>query len=356
MVLYAFTAGFLLALAATPLTARFARKIGAVDHPDGDRKTHARPTPLMGGLAIFIAFVAAALLIRDGLLGGFLLPKHLAGILFGGFVLMIGGALDDRYRLRPAYQLAFPALAALVVIASGIGADLITNPLGGTFRLDLWEIPLFEHAGNPYHLTLPADLFTFAWLMGMMYTTKLLDGLDGLVTGLGAIGFVVIAMLSLTPEVAQPELARLAMAAAGAAGGFLFFNARPASIFLGEGGSTFIGFLLGVMAILSGGKIGVTLLVLAVPIMDVAWTIARRIQLRRSITQGGVDHLHFRLVRWGVPPGRAVFLFWLFAAAFGGAGLFIRGKQKLLALGILAILFIVITLWLRHRPHGRDIR
>lgn len=354
MVLYAFIAGFLLALAATPLASLLARKIGALDVPDGDRKTHARPTPLLGGLAIFIAFIAGVLLIRGGLLGGFLLPKHLAGIILGGLFLMIGGALDDRYRLRPIFQLAFPAAAALTVIASGIGADLITNPLGGTFRLDLWEFPLFEYAGNPYHLTLPADLFTFVWLMGMMYTTKLLDGLDGLVAGLGVIGFFVVAMLSLTPDVAQPELARLAMVAAGAAGGFLFYNARPASIFLGEGGSTFIGFLLGVMAILSGGKIGVTLLVLAVPIMDVAWTIARRLQLRRSVTEGGVDHLHFRLVRWGLMPGAAVLLFWLFAAAFGGAGLFIRGRGKLLALAILAILFIVITLMIRRRPHGTD--
>jgi hypothetical protein len=98
------------------------------------------------------------------------------------------------------------------------------------------------------------------------------------------------------------------------------------------------------------------LLVLAVPIMDVVWTIARRIQLGRSIAEGGVDHLHFRLVRWGLSPGAAVLLFWLFAAAFGGAGLFIRGREKLLALGILAILFIVITLWLRQRPHGPDAR
>ncbi|HJV33363.1 MAG TPA: MraY family glycosyltransferase, partial [Patescibacteria group bacterium] len=317
---------------------------------------HARPTPLMGGLAIFAAFLGAALLIRNGLLGGFLLPKHLAGIIIGGLILMIGGALDDRYRIRPAFQLAFTAAAALCVIAAGIGADLISNPFGGTIRLDLWEITLFTYAGNPYHLTLPADIFTFVWLMGMMYTTKLLDGLDGLVSGLGIIGFVVIAALSLTPEFAQPELARLAMAAAGAAGGFLFYNARPASIFLGEGGSTFIGFLLGVLAILSGAKIGITLLVLAVPIMDVAWTIARRLQLGRSIAEGGVDHLHFRLVRWGLSPGTAVLLFWLFAAGFGGAGLFIRGRQKLLALAILAILFVVSTLWIRRRPHGTDAR
>lgn len=358
MVLIAFTAGFLLALAATPLAARFARKAGAVDVPDGDRKRHAKPTPLMGGLAIFAAFALATFLVRGGLLGGFLLPKHLLGILLGGLVLMIGGALDDRYRLRPLLQLAFPTLAALIVIASGVGADVISNPLGGTFRLDLWEIPVFTYAGNPYHLTLPADIFTFVWLMGMMYTTKLLDGLDGLVSGLGVIGFLVLALYSLTAEVAQPELARLAMAAAGAVGGFLFYNARPASIFLGEGGSTFVGFLLGTLAILSGGKIGVTLLVLAVPIMDVAWTIARRLMLRRPVAQGGVDHLHFRLVRWGLSPGTAVLLFWIFAAAFGGAGIFIQGRQKLLALAILAILFVVVTLWLRIRTHesSSDVR
>lgn len=356
MILYAFIAGLLLAMLATPLTSILAKRIGAIDVPDGDRKNHARPTPLMGGLAIFVAFVAAALLIRSGLLGGFLLPKHLVGIIVGGLFLMIGGALDDRFRLRPIFQLLFPILAALSVIASGIGADLITNPLGGTFRLDLWQVAVFRYDSNPYHLTLPADLFTFAWLMGMMYTTKFLDGLDGLVSGLGLIGFLVIAVLSLTPEVAQPELARLAMAAAGAAGGFLFYNVRPASIFLGEGGSTFIGFLLGVMAILSGGKIGVTLLVLAVPIMDVAWTIVRRIRAGRSPTQGDAEHLHFRLVRRGLSHDKTVLLFWFFSAAFGGAGIFIQGKQKLLALGILAILFVSITFWLRHHPYERDSR
>lgn len=355
MVLFAFLIGFVLALAATPLVRRLARRSGAVDIPDGDRKTHARPTPLWGGLAVFAAFAGAVFLIRGGLLGGFLLPKHLTGIMAGGLVLMVGGALDDRYRLRPALQLVFPTLAALLVIASGIGADIITNPFGGVFRLDLWEFTLFEAGGRPYHLTLPADLFTFAWLMGMMYTTKLLDGLDGLVTGLGVIGFVVLALLSFTPDVAQPELARLAMAAAGAAGGFLFYNARPASIFLGEGGSTFIGFLLGTMAILAGGKIGVTLLVLAVPIMDVAWTIVRRLRAGRPVAQGDAGHLHFRLVRWGLSPGRTVLLFWFFAAAFGGAGLFIRGRQKLLALAILGILFAV-TMFTLRRSHARDAR
>ncbi len=354
MVLNAFLYGLVFSLIATPIARFFAEKFGILDHPDGARKFHDRPTALLGGLAIFASFALAAWCLRGALLGGFLLEKQLLGVLVGGLILVLGGALDDAYTLRPSRQLVFPALAALAVIASGIGTDFVTNPFGGLIRLDVWKLTLFHLGGVPYHLTLPADLFTFVWLMGMMYTTKLLDGLDGLVSGLGVIGFVVIALLSLTPEVAQPELARLAMAAAGALGGFLIFNARPASIFLGEGGSTLVGFLLGTMAILSGAKIGITLLILAVPIMDVAWTILRRLLSRRSVAEGDAEHLHFQLVRGGLSPARTVGLFWLFAAAFGGAGLFIRGRQKLLALAILAILFMLVIFILRRRAHGRS--
>ncbi len=352
----AFLYGLFFSMVTSRVVRFLAARAGIVDRPDGDRKTHERATPLLGGIAVFVAFMAAVLCVRQGLLGGFLLEKHLIGMLVGTAILVIGGALDDRYRLRPAFQIVFPALAALTIIASGIGADVITNPFGGVFRLDQWDLTLFRHGGVPYQLTLPADLFTFVWLMGMTYTTKLLDGLDGLVSGLGVIGFAVIALFSLTPEMAQPELARLAMAAAGALGGFLFFNARPASIFLGEGGSTLVGFLLGTMAILSGAKIGITLLVLAVPIMDVAWTIARRAVSGRSIAKGDAEHLHFRLVRGGLSPGQTVALYWFFAAAFGGAGLFIRGRQKLLALAILAILFVLTAFILRRRPHDRSSR
>ncbi len=353
MVVSAFFYGILFALATTFVVRFFALKGGVIDRPDGGRKMHEKPTPLLGGLAVFAAFALTVFCLHEKLLGGFLLEKHLIGILAGSAILVAGGILDDRYRLKPSLQLAFPALASLTVILSGIGADFITNPFGGIFRLDLWNITLFQHSGVPYQLTLPADLFTFAWLMGMTYTTKLLDGLDGLVSGLGVIGFAVIALLSLTPDVAQPELALLAMAAAGALAGFLFFNARPASIFLGEGGSTLVGFLLGTFAVLSGAKIGITLLVLAVPIMDVAWTIARRILGGKPIAQGDIEHLHFRLVRGGLTPDQTVAFFWLFAAAFGGVGLFIQGRQKLLALGILAILFVLIAFILRRRAHAR---
>lgn len=354
MVLIAFTAGLLAALILTPAVRALARRFGAVDEADGGRKTHTGRMPLLGGIALLLAFAAGILASRDGLIGGFLLPKHLAGLLAGAAALAVGGAIDDRFRLRPLAQLAFPAAASLIVIASGIGADVITNPFGGILRLDLWDITLFERGGVPYSLTLPADLFTFAWLMGMTYTTKLLDGLDGLVAGLGFIGAAVLALLALTPEFGQPELARLAMAFGGACLGFLAYNARPASIFLGEGGSTIVGFTLGVLAILSGAKIGVTLLVLAVPVLDAAWTVFRRLVLERvPLASGDRGHLHFRLLDLGLGHGRTVVLFWSFAAGFGAVGLFLSdSRTKALAFVLLAAVFACLSFLIRKR-HGR---
>lgn len=337
-----FLYGLLFSVLLAPVVRSLARRFGVVDRPDGGRKKHGRAVPLLGGAAVFLAFVLAVWVSRGELLGGFLLPKHLFGIALGGLVLVLGGGLDDRYRLPPAVQILFPSAAAAIVIASGIGMPYVTNPFGGVLPLDLWKVPVLSLGGTPYHLTLPGDLFTFAWLLVMMYTTKLLDGLDGLVSGLGVIGFTVIALLSLTPEVGQPELSRLAMAAAGASAGFLLFNGSPASIFLGEGGSTLIGFLLGVLAILSGGKIGITLLALAIPLLDAVWTVFRRVVLeRRSFAAPDLGHLHFRLIASGLTERQAVLVYWLFSAGFGGIGLFIQGRGKLLALALLAAVFLL---------------
>lgn len=353
MVLPAFIFGLAAALVLTPLVRFFARKYGVLDHPKNPRKSQPHPVALLGGIAVLAAFAIGVALSRHGLLGGFLLPKQLLGILAGGLILVAGGALDDRFDLPPRLQIVFPVLASLTVIASGIGATVITNPLGGSWRLDAWSFELFRLHGLPYHLTLPADLLTFAWMMGMTYTTKLLDGLDGLVSGLGVIGFAVLAIYSLTPAAAEPELARLAMIGAGALGGFLFYNARPASIYLGEGGSTLVGFLLGVLAILAGAKIGVMLMIVAIPLIDAAWTIVRRARQGRAITEGGLDHLHFLLVRGGISPGWTTFIYWAFAAAFGGAGIFIPGRWKLLGFAFLGILYAAIAYALKRRLHDR---
>lgn len=341
---------FLTALAFSFIFAFFIRKFSLkyhiVDDPLNrpDSKIHSKPIALLGGIAIFCSFNLVVLIYLKYLLGGYLLPKYLWGIFFGGLILMIGGFLDDKFNLRPKYQIIFPILASLAVIASGIGIEYITNPFGGIVYLQQFSINLFSLHDLPYKITLLADLFTFLWLMGMMYTTKILDGLDGLVSGITAIGSFIVFCLSLTSQVDQPETAMLAIILAGAALGFLILNFNPAKIYLGEGGSLFAGFMLGVLAIISGGKIATALLIMGIPILDLAWVIIRRIFKDKKSPFKNADrkHLHFRLLDMGFSHRQAVLFLYLLITIFGTASILLSSNQKILALGVLFLVMVLL--------------
>lgn len=335
----------------TPILRRLAARSGVVDDPatDPTRKIHARPIPLLGGLAIFLAVVFVTLFFLHvvPVLGtDFLVPSQLYAMLAAGGIIMIGGYFDDRYRVRPQVSITFPILAAIVVIASGVGVNFITNPLGGVWRLDALKITLFSWQGVTYWFTVGADLFAFLWLMGMMYTTKLLDGLDGLVSGVTAIAAAVIALLCLAPPVLQPDTAILAAIVAGAFVGFLPYNWNPATIFLGEGGSVLAGFLLGVMAIIAGGKIATTLLVVGIPVLDVVWVLSRRAFFEhRPITSGDRKHLHYRLRDSGLTTRQTVMFYYVTALAFGFVALRLHSYQKLLAGAALVITMVIVAVF-----------
>lgn len=336
---------FVVALVATPAVRALAWRTGVVDRPDGGRKAHGRPVALMGGVALLMAVVAAIVVaVASGLLPGeHIRGKYLAGILAAVTLLAVGGALDDRYDLRPRTQILWPFLAAVVIVASGIGVAYVTNPFGGQLNLDRHMFTVLWWDGIPYRLTLLADVFTLTWLLGMTYTTKFLDGLDGLVSGMAVIGAIVIAAVSVMKEVAQPDTAALALIVAAAFLGFLAYNASPASIFLGEGGSTMAGFLLGVLAIISGGKIATTLLVLGLPIFDAAFVIVRRLVTGKSPTKGDRTHLHFRLIDAGMTQRQVVTLYWFLAALFGTSTLILQGWEKLVAIGLLVSVLLALT-------------
>jgi UDP-GlcNAc:undecaprenyl-phosphate GlcNAc-1-phosphate transferase len=302
----------------TLLIRRLALKFNIVDQPEiGGRKIHLKPVPLLGGLAIFLTFFLILFLVYFSpfwpmkKIGFFeVLPKNLnlvtikqiAGLFVAGLILVIGGFLDDKYHLKPKQQIIWPILAALVVIISGIGIRYINNPFGsGFWHFDQWKFEIFRIKGVPFYFTPLADLFTFIWLMILMYSTKLLDGLDGLVSGISIIGGLAIAGLCLFTQFYQPDVAILALIFAGASLGFLFFNFHPAKIFLGEGGSLLAGFMLGSLAIISGGKIATAFLVLALPILDVIWVVVRRIFVEHhSPFLADRKHLHFRLLDIGL--------------------------------------------------------
>ena len=342
-----FVAAFIIGVGATFLVRGWAIRHQILDYP-GPRKLQASPVPLGGGAAIFISFILVAwsmVFFSDWLIGKDISIKQLVAITIAGLVIMIGGYLDDRYKLTASRQIIWPLIAIGILLLGGVGVDYVTNPLGqGLLHLDSVKWKLFTFSGLPYYFTLWADLFTVLWLLGMMYTTKLLDGLDGLVPGIGAIGGLIIFGLTQTNMWHQPPVGLLAIILVGGCLGFLVFNWHPAKIFLGEGGSLFIGFMLGTLAIISGGKIATALLVMGIPILDVVWVILRRLFWdRKKITDGDSKHLHFRLLDVGLSHRQAVSFLFFLTAVFGITSLFLKTQGKLLAMGVLALVMLILA-------------
>ncbi len=342
----ALIASFAITLLFTYLVKKLAVHYKIFDKPSKKRKIHKKNIPLLGGLAIFLGFFAVLAyyaVFNQQFFAGYMLPKHIIGIALGGLILIIGGIIDDKFNLQPKYQFIFPLIACIVVVCSGIGITYINNPFGETVHLDQFQIKLFSSNNLPYYFIIFADLFTLIWLMGMIYTTKFLDGLDGLVSGICVIASFILFFLSLNKEVFQPETALLCIILAGASLGFLIFNFHPAKIFLGEGGSTFIGFMLGILAIISGGKIATALLVMGIPILDVIWVIIRRVWKGKSPFKADRQHLHFRLFDVGFSQRSAVIFLWAISAIFGLIALFIQGKSKIIAFSTLVLIMIILA-------------
>jgi len=342
-------AAFLLSVFLTFLVRKYSLAKNIVDAPAQapQRKIHDKPIPLLGGWAIFLSFIIIAWIIAlfsNRLFGGFFLPKYLIGITLAGLVLMIGGYLDDKYHLKAKKQIWFPILSALIIIAFGIGIPYITNPLGGILDLNTISWTIFSIHTLPFKIVLFADVFAFLWLIAATYTTKILDGLDGLVSGITAIGAVIIAFLSLSKEVTQPETVILAVILAGCCCGFLIWNWHPAKIFLGEAGSTWTGFMLGTLAIIAGGKIATALLILGIPALDILWAIGRRVIARKSAFVSDRGHLHFRLLDAGLSHRQAVLLLYTITTVFGSVTLVTKGQQKLYALISLGAVMLILVL------------
>lgn len=325
-----FITAFILSLLLTPIFKNLALKLKILDTPVQQRKIHTQPTPLLGGLALFLAFATTTIIFwATGFISDAKISDlHVIAILTGGLVLMIGGTLDDKYNLKPIQQLIFPVVATLFVLYAGIKVQFITNPLGGVI-----EFPL-----------LLGTVFAFFWILGMIYTTKLLDGLDGLLSGVTAIGAMIIFGVSLFWDAPLSGTSVMALILAGSAFGFLIFNWHPAKIFLGEGGSVFVGFILGVLAIISGSKIATALLIMGIPILDVIWVIFSRIWQGNKLATGDRKHLHFRLFDLGLSHRQVVVALYFITTAFGLTSLFLHSLGKVIALVLLSIFMVILAL------------
>ncbi|MEK7648821.1 MAG: MraY family glycosyltransferase [Patescibacteria group bacterium] len=360
-----FAVSFFVTVGATALVRKCALHFDITDKPTEARKIHTRPIPLLGGIAVFATLaivVVVALFIPTSshyLIDTHVTLKHIIGLLLGGLVLVVGGFLDDVYNLKPYHQIFFPILAALVVIGSGIGVVTLTNPLGGTIDLTQIRYHLFTINGVPYYFTVWSDLLTFFWLLSTIYTTKFLDGLDGLVAGMAVIGCSVLLFISLFLFINIPT-ASLASIIGGAFAGFLIWNFNPAKIFLGEAGSTLTGYLLGILAIISGAKFATALLILGIPLLDAAHVIFQRLIIeRRSPFRGDRKHIHFQLLDSGLTQRQAVGILYLLAIFFGYSALLLQSRQKvtmLLALLLFMVILVVTVLRIKHirqkKEHG----
>lgn len=330
-----FLGAAVLSYGVTKLVSRLADRLGIHDWPRLPRQIHSAPKRKLGVLAIFLSFTIGLVILAFSGASDEIAGLRLAGLVIGGLILVVGGVLDDKFDLPPGVQIIFPVLACGLVVLSGTHISYITNPLGGKVILDQYKILGYPLLGSG---------LVFLWILGMTYTTKFLDGMDGLVAGISGIAGLVIFGLSLAPEVNQTTTALVALIFAGAAFGFLPHNFFPAKIFLGEGGSTLAGFMIGALAVISGAKIATALLVFGIPILDAAWVIVRRLWFGASPFVGDKKHLHFRLLDIGLTQRQAVLLLYFLAALFGGIAVFLQSLGKLVALGILFVVMLIVAM------------
>lgn len=335
--LFIFVASFLLSLFLTFAYILVAKKFNFVDDPaTNPRKIHRQPVPLGGGLAIFLSlFVLIAFLAQRGLLVDSKVEPGIIGALFlSGLILFVSGYLDDRLRLKAWQSLLGPILAITVIMLSGLQISYVTNPAGGILVIDQLWFGYFS-------------LFlTFMWLLGMTYTTKLLDGIDGLASSVCLVASLMIFIVSLTWDVEYSTTSFISLALAGSLLGFLLWNWHPAKVFLGEGGSTFLGFALGVLAIMSGSKIATALLVMGAPIIDVLVVIWRRFSQKKSIWQGDNEHLHFKLRQLGLSHPQVALALSLLSLCFGLMAIFFSTKIKIFLLFVFVICLLFFNYWI----------
>jgi UDP-GlcNAc:undecaprenyl-phosphate GlcNAc-1-phosphate transferase len=289
-------ATLLATLALTPCAIRLAHAKGWVDTP-GVRKIHRAPVAYLGGAAIFgalvLGFVVLSLLNPDYSLG--LLDVRMRAMLGGAILVFAVGLVDDIKNVRPRVKLAAQIAAALLVWSAGVSIDQIT---------------FIE--GNPIYFGQASILITVLWIVGITNAVNLIDGMDGLASGLSAVACGAIGMVAF--QSGNTPAALLMAALCGAILGFLPYNLNPAKIFLGDAGSMVLGFLLSTTAVLCTAKtsaivgFGIPIVALGIPIFDTLFSMVRRVLEGRSLFAADKNHIHHRLLKLGYGQTRIVLL------------------------------------------------
>ncbi len=285
----------------SPLVKNFAHKVGAIDVPKDARRMHKVPIPRLGGLAIFLGFMVSTLLFVP-------MTKQLQGILLGAVIIVVLGVVDDITPLHAGLKFMVQIMAALIPVLHGVRIEVLSNPNifsdSPWWFLDGWAIPV-----------------TVIWIVAITNSVNLIDGLDGLAVGVSAISSATFLIISLI--VAESGISMLCAAILGACIGFLPYNRNPAKMFMGDTGSTFLGFILATISVQGMFKMyaiisfAVPFLILGLPIFDTVFAFTRRIAHGQNPMKADRGHVHHRLIDMGLNQKQAVATLYVISTILG---------------------------------------
>ncbi|MEN2767332.1 glycosyltransferase family 4 protein [Ornithinibacillus xuwenensis] len=313
----AFLIALISSLVLTYPVKKLAFKIGAVDLPN-DRKIHKKITPRLGGLSIFLGAFIGAIYLQPQ-------HEHLVEIVVGAIVIIITGALDDRFTLRPIAKLTGQLIATSFLISGGLIIEKITLPLIGQVELGFFSV-----------------LVTVIWVVGITNAINLIDGLDGLATGVTTIALISLFIMAILDV--QVLVAYFCLVLIGSNLGFLYHNFYPAKIYMGDTGSNFLGYMIAVISILGLFKniallsFVIPIIVLAVPIFDTLFAILRRSINKQNIMMADNKHIHYQLLSAGYSHRKTVLILYGISGIFGALAVIFSNAS------ITANLFVVIIL------------
>ncbi|MBE7012596.1 MAG: undecaprenyl/decaprenyl-phosphate alpha-N-acetylglucosaminyl 1-phosphate transferase [Ruminococcaceae bacterium] len=325
--IFCFSIAFFVSLASTPLVKTLAHKIGAIDIPDGKRRVHKSPIPRLGGLAIFLGFMCAVFAFVK-------IDTQVRGILIGAVLIVAIGILDDVKQLKATVKLAVQIIAAIIVVSHDVKIVALTVP---SFIIDSGFLPL-------KWLSFP---ITILWIVAVTNAVNLIDGLDGLAVGISSIATFSLFFIAILAG--EPTVALLAAALAGGCLGFLPYNFNPAKIFMGDTGSTFLGFILSTICIQGLFKgyaiisFIIPFLILGLPLFDTSVAILRRIHNKKPIMGADRGHLHHKLIDMGFSQKQTVAILYVIAMLLGLSAVVLveRGAQTAFLLVSVVLLMLI---------------
>ncbi len=350
----AFFCALIITYASTPLVIKFAVYFHLVDdmHRFHPAKTHQGIIPRAGGLSI-----AGGTFIPILLFLGY--TKISLGIILAGSLLVLIGLLDDKSDVNPYIRIITNTISALIIVASGVAIPYITNPLGGILHLDTFHVT-FSFFGI-HTFIVWSSIFALLWILWTINIIGWSAGVEGQMPGFVAIAAVILGILALRywGDTQTSQVLYLSAITSGAFIGFLPWNFYPQKIMPGYGGKTLAGLLLAVLGILSYGKVGTALLVLGIPTIDAIFTLARRIQSRKSPVWADRGHLHHRLLDLGWGKRRIAIFYWVVTAVLGTIALSVTSKQKLFVLLLVAVALGGFIIWIKlftqlSKPQDQD--